>query len=155
MIINLNLSNGKQDRFVDYYSSGSKSIVSKNFCDFINELNVDGIQFLEGTEGNVIKDLKLDYYYIHIFKRISCVDRNNSILDINEETNRIRSIKKFSIDSEVLKHISIEERLMFFLDESVHIKLFHETIVRQIISSGMKGFKFVKVSEWGEGSAFD
>ncbi|BCE02016.1 imm11 family protein [Marinicellulosiphila megalodicopiae] len=151
--LNLALTNGKKDQFVDYHSSGGDSICSKAFVDFIISLGTGGVQFLEGTHGTIVEKLKLKYFYMHVYRRIRCIDQKKSDLDI-DETGYIDSIKSISIDAEILNKIPLEERQIFFLDESAYIKLFHQSIVEKIQATDMKGFQFVKVKDWSIHSAF-
>ena len=152
--IYLDLSNGVQDKFVDYHSSAGDSVTSERFYEFIEKLNIKGVQFLKGTKGNVIEELKLIYYVMHIYNRIACIDRLKSIIEIDKKGGYISDIEKFSIDHKVFDKIPLEDRLIFFLDESVNIKIFHESIVKEIKKMDMKGVRFIKVSDWDDNVAF-
>jgi len=147
--------NGKHNEYVDYHSSGGQSVCSKEFADLILSFETGGIQFLKGTHGDVVEEVERDYYMMHFYNRIACVEREKSNIEINPETNFIRSIRGFSINEEVLNKIPFEKRQIFFLDESAFIKLFHESIVEKMMNSGLKGFRFIKASQWGDNSAFN
>jgi len=145
----------KQSLYVDYHSSGGDSVCSKEFADFILTLETGGIQFFKGTHGDVVEKIKKDYYMMHVHKRIKCIDRTKSNLHVDPRTDYIKSIRGFSIDPDLLDRIPFEDRRIFFLEESAFIKVFHESIVEKIINTDMKGFRFVKVSQWGDNSAFN
>jgi hypothetical protein len=145
----------RKPEYVDFHTSGSTPVVSKNMKDLLEPLEVYGIQFLKGTEGDVIEELKLDYYLLHIYSRIVCVDRKKSDIDEDEEGGYVSDVKSLVIDSEALLKIPEEKRLIFEVKEYGVIQLFHKSIVDVIESAGLKGLRFIPVKKWNDNAAFN
>ena len=60
--------------YVDYHTWGGVPVISPKFVEALKELDIYGIQNVRGTDGDVIKELKLDYYLLHIYNFIICMD---------------------------------------------------------------------------------
>ena len=142
----------KKPEYVDFHTADSTPVVSKNMKDFLEPLEVYGIQFLKGTTGNVIEELKLDYYLLHIYSRIVCIDRDKSDIDVSEV--RVSDVRSLVIDSEALLKIPEDQRLIFKVREYGVIQLFHKTIVDVIEAAGLKGLRFIPVKKWNDNAAF-
>ncbi len=142
----------RNPEYVDFHTSGSIPVVSNNMKKLLEPLDIYGIQFVKGTEGNVIEELKLDYYLLHIYSRIVCIDRDKS--DIDENEIRVRNVKTLVIDSVELLKIPEENRLIFKVREYGVIQLFHKSIVDVIESAGLKGLRFIPVKKWNDNAAF-
>ncbi len=142
----------KKPEYVDFHTSGSVPVVSKNMKDLLEPLNIYGIQFITGTEGDVIEELKLDYYLLHIYSRIVCIDRNKSDISVGEIG--VSDVTSFVLDNEVLIKTPEEKRLIFKVREYGVIQLFHQSIVDVIESAGLKGLRFIPVKKWNDNAAF-
>jgi hypothetical protein len=144
----------KKPEYVDFHTSGSTPVVSRKMKDLLGPLGVYGIQFVKGTEGNVIEEMKLDYYLLHIYSRIVCLDKKKSDIDEDEEDGYISDVKSFVIDSELLLKTPEKNRLVFKVREYGVIQLFHKSIVDVIESAGLKGLRFIPVKKWNDNAAF-
>jgi len=144
----------QKPEFVDFHTSGSAPVVSKAMKDLLEPLGIFGIQFLKGTKGDVIEDLELDYYLLHIYSRIVCVDRKKSDIDEDEKGGYVSDVKSLIIDSEALLKTPEKNRLIFKVREYGVIQLFHKTIVDVIESAGLKGLRFIPVKKWNDNAAF-
>jgi hypothetical protein len=143
----------RKPEYVDFHTSGSTPVVSKKMKDILEPLEVYGIQFIKGTKGDVIEELKLDYYLLHIYSNIACIDKDNSDIDLDDDGD-VTDVKSFSIDNDRLLKIAENQRLVFELDEYGVIQLFHKSIVDVIESAGLKGLRFIPVKKWNDNAAF-
>jgi hypothetical protein len=144
----------KKPEYVDFHTSGSTPVVSIMMKDLLEPLEIYGIQFLKGTQGNLIEELKLDYYLLHIYSRIICVNREKSDIDEDEDGGYVSDVKTLVIDSELLLKIPEKKRLIFKVREYGVIQLFHKSIVDVIESAGLKGLRFIPVKKWNDNAAF-
>ncbi len=142
----------KNPEYVDFHTADSTPVVSKKMKDLLEPLELYGIQFLKGIKGDVIEELKLDYYLLHIYSRIVCIDKNESDIDVSEV--RVSDVRSLVIDSEALLKIPEEKRLIFKVREYGVIQLFHKSIVDVIESEGLKGLRFIPVKKWNDNAAF-
>lgn len=140
-------------KYVDFHTEASAPVVSKKVKDLLEGLKVYGVQFLKGTAGDVIEDLKLDYYLMHIFSNIECLDLEKSDVDLDDD--EVVDVKSFVIDSEKLSKIPHDMRLIFELDEYGVIQLFHKEIVDILESSNLRGLRFIPVKKWNDNVAFN
>ncbi|WP_419812390.1 hypothetical protein [Bacterioplanoides sp.] len=145
----------KKPQYVDYHSSGSTPVISKKFVDALSELNIYRVQTLKGTTGDVIEELKLDYYMLHVFNFINAIDIEKSVVDLSSNSKRVVDVESYSLDSEKLSKIPIEKRLVFILDEYPVFYLFHQTVVDHLEQYDLKGHRFIPVSKWNDDAHFD
>lgn len=147
----------KKPEYVDFHTSGSAPVVSKAMKDLLEPIGIFGIQFLKGTTGDVIEELKLDYYLLHIYSRIVCIDKDRSDVKLDKDddsVDNILDVKSIFINSDLLANIPEEQRLIFKVREYGVIQLFHKTIVDVIEAAGLKGLRFIPVKKWNDNAAF-
>lgn len=142
----------KKPEYVDFHTSGSTPVVSKKMKDLLEPLNIDGIQFIKGTKGDVIEGLKLEYYLLHIYSRIICIDRDKSNISVG--SIGVKDVTSFILDNELLIKTPEEKRLIFKVREYGVIQLFHKSIVDIIEDAGLKGLRFIPVIKWNDNVAF-
>jgi len=146
----------KTPEMTDFHQNGIVSFFSKKIYDKINSIVVSGVQFLLGEIRNPKNNnIYENYYYLHIYSYINCLDRELSELDSNARTGMVRSISKIVLDTEVLSKIPLQERLIFRLGEMSAFQLFHKSVVDAIMATEPTGIRFVKVEDYHTGSAFD
>jgi hypothetical protein len=144
----------KKPQYVDYHSSGSVPVISRRFADALEPLDIYGTQILQGTTGDVIDDLKLDYYLLHVHHLINCMDLENSDVSINKNLGLVRDVRSFSLDSARLAKIPEEQRLIFVVREYPIFYLFHQSIVDIVESANLKGMRFIPVRKWNDNAHF-
>ena len=141
----------RKPQMVDYHSM-PEPVIGKKIKDVLEPFNLHGVQLLPARVTG--KDAVYDYWLLHVFNRIACVDRKNSVLSIDDDDGGIIDIKKLALDEKVLKEIPEEKRLVFVLAESTSTYLFHAKIKDAIMKVQPEGVRFIKSSEWGSGTAF-
>lgn len=144
----------KNPEYVDFHTSGSTPVVSRKLKELLEPIDIYGIQFLKGTKGDVIEALELDYYLLHIYCSIGCIEIDSSNVDLDEDGDVV-DVKSFTIDSNTLMKVPEDQRMVFELDEYGTLQLFHKSIVEIIESAGLKGLRFIPVKEWNDNVAFN
>ena len=142
----------KNPQYVDFHTEASAPVVSEAFVNLLEPLNIHGIQFLKGTKGNVVEELKLNYHLLNIYSSIQCLDTDNSDVDLDD--GDIFDLRSFTLNSEKLSNTPEQKRLVFELYEYSTIKLFHQSVVDKIESANLKGMRFIPVKEWSDNLAF-
>ena len=64
-------------------------------------------------------------------------------------------VESFSLDENVLDDIELKYRLVFKLEESTDIEIYHQSVVDKIMATNPKGVRFLRVDQWTIDSAFD
>ena len=146
----------KKPTMADFHQDGIVSFFSKKIYDALQPITLEGAQLLRGE----IKDPKNkkiyeDYYYLHIFNKISCLDRNLSDFDDSIGSDTVLSISKMVLNKDILSNIPLQERLIFRLGEKSSFQLFHKSVIDAIIAVNPENMRFVKVEDYHFGSAFD
>jgi hypothetical protein len=144
----------KKPQYVDYHSSGSVPVISRRFADALESLDIYGTQILQGTTGDVIDDLKLDYYLLHVHHLINCMDIKGSDIDYDNTLNLVDDVRSFSLDSARLAKIPEEQRLIFVVREYPIFYLFHQSVVDIVESANLKGMRFIPVRKWNDNAHF-
>ena len=128
------------------FLSGSETIVSKRIADAMQQLNMDGVQFiptkLTDTKGNVTED------YVCIV-----VDNNTYEALDKEESDYIKGkysydIEKIVLDREMLGEIPLSKRLGFRLKEAPGYSLYHQSVVDVIMALEPTGVYFQNIEDY-------
>jgi hypothetical protein len=141
----------KKPKMVDYLSL-PESVVSKKVAEVLMKLKIDGIQLLPAVIKGKEDELFSDYWAIHVYKNIKCVDENLSECKINP--GNLAYVKKLVLDKKILKDISLNERLIFRLKEDSAYEIFHVSIVDAIMATKPEGLCFTNIQKWTEASLF-
>ncbi len=141
--------------WVDYHVVPSP-VVSKLIADVLQPMNIYGIQLVPAKVRNPQDPFSTprDYWYLHVWNRISCVDKNNSDVQYFKD-GKIFSIDKLVLDDDVLSKIELQNRLIFELSEKNSVLLVHKYIKEAIMSVAPKGCRFFNAADWNSDSAFD
>jgi hypothetical protein len=144
----------RNPKYVDYHTSGGTPVISSGFTEALNQLNIPGIQCLKGTGGDVITELKLDYYLLHIHNLIRSMDIKNSKVDYDKEIEAVCDVKSFVLDSEALSQIPLDQRLIFRMEEYPVYNLFHQSVVDHLSKYSLEGMRFIPVTHWNDNARF-
>lgn len=128
---------------------------SKKFIDIVQSFSPKGNQFIPATiyDPKNKKDYP-DYFYIHTYAHIVCLDREKSEIDIFDDGD-VLSVDGVSFDTAIMESIPLEERLIFRLGEWNVLRFIHKSIVDKLIAEGITGIRFVSAADYNAGSAFD
>lgn len=142
-------------QLVDYHEA-PEPVISERLESVLNPLNVHGVQFVPAIVSDLRNPLHepLNYYLMHVWYRIACLDKSHSQIRSNKAGTRIFSIDKLVLDENALKQIELPKRLMFFLAEKTSILLVHKEIKDALLSVEPEGCRFFKVSDWNTSSSF-
>ncbi|MCJ8314504.1 MAG: hypothetical protein HRU38_20465 [Saccharospirillaceae bacterium] len=149
--INIAEPSPNNPEYVDLHTYDLEQSVSEKFVEAFD--GFPGIQFLQGTHGEVIEELKLDYYYLHYLYSIKCMNFDASEVRLSKR-GRIMSYKKLVLDQEILNNIPEEKRLIFWLREDPMICIVHQKFVDVYNEAGLKGARFVPIEQYNEETAF-
>lgn len=142
----------KKPKMADYLSSPN-SVVSKRIFDTLFPLKIEGIQLLPARICGKDDEIFNQYWAIHIYNNIKCIDASQS--DCIIERRNLDDVNKLILDKKVLESIPLEKRLVFRLKEDFSYQLFHVSIVEAILAVSPVGIKFTNIEEWHEGSFFE
>jgi hypothetical protein len=141
----------RKPKIVDYHSSPN-SVISKKIFDVLFPLNIEGIQLLPAIIRGKNDEIFADYWAIHIYNRIQCIDP--ALSDCEIKSIRLSRVKKLVLDKNLLGTIPINKRLVFRLKEDTSYQLFHVSIVEAIMAVNPEGLRFVNIEQWNDGSFF-
>jgi len=146
----------KKPVMVDFHDNGILGAVSKKVYDVLEQMNISKLQLIPAE----IKDPKnktvyKDYHFLHIYNRVECMDKDESIFEFDDFANQVEEIEKLVLDKNKLSEIPLNERLVFRLKEEYTFQLFHKSVADAIMAINPEGIRFVKVEDYNVGSAFD
>lgn len=141
--------------WVDYHSLPD-SVVSKRIVDALLPLDLYGVQFVPAKVSNPNDPSAepRDYWYVHVWNRIACLDMEKSELKLYKDGD-IASIKRMVLNEETLSMFEPRKRMIFELKEDVTVQLVHKTVKEAIESINPKGVRFFKATEWGSERVFE
>lgn len=138
------------------YHVAPQPVFSTRLASVVQPLDLLGIQFVpakvSGSNGPFA--VIHDYWFVHIFNRIACLDKNQSEFDSYDDGN-IFSIDELVLDEDVLNKIDEKDRLLFELAEKTSVLIIHKSLKDIIESIHSTGIRFFPVSQWNSDSAFD
>ena len=146
----------KKINYLDFHAL-PKPVVSQRINNVLAPLDVYGVQLihaqitpppLESSEAN-------EYWFVHIWNRIACLDKEKSELECSKSGMSIFGIDKLVLDETILDCFDLSKRLIFELSEKTSVTLVHKSIKDSIMSIDPTGVRFFKASEWNSDIAFD
>ena len=145
----------KKFELVDYHKA-PEPVVSKRIVDALMPLDLYGVQFVP-AKVRYHKDpfMELpDYWFLHVWNRISCLDKDESELDLYSD-GMIFGINKLVLDEKTLSMFDLPKRSMFALSEDISVLLVHESVKDAIESVQPRGVRFFKATEWNSDICFE
>ncbi len=138
----------RKPRLVDYHSD-SDSIISKKIYEVLSSMNIDGIQLLPAQIRGKNDEIYLNYWAVHIYNHIQCIDLDLSDCKISIG---IRAVEKLFLNKAILESIPLSKRLVFRLKEDISYQLFHLSVVEKIMNVKPEGIRFVNIEDWNRRS---
>ncbi|MFP2928529.1 imm11 family protein [Pyxidicoccus sp. 3LG] len=137
---------------VDHHSLPSPPVVSSRLKDVLEAAQLPGVQFVPADVQ--VGDEVLRYWLLHMWRRITCVDRERSVLTLYPNGD-VLDIGRLVLDEQVLRELPLQQRLAFELEEDI-VHIFHRTVVDRVMSltPPPEGLRFVPVPEWNDSAGF-
>lgn len=142
--------------WVDFHKA-PEPVISLSLARILEKLKVFGIQLISAKVRNPkdpFSDLH-DYYFMHVWNRIGCLDRAQSVIKTNKAGDLIWGIKNLVLDESILQNIDLSKRLIFELGEKTSILLMHQSIKDALESINPKGIRFIPAIGWNSNSTFN
>ncbi len=141
--------------WVDYHKA-PEPVISEKILDALLPLKLYGAEFVPAKVRNPKKKLsgEKDYWFVHVWNRIECLDREKSELELYSD-GMIFGFEKLVLDEKKLAEIEPVKRLIFALEEDISVLLVHEKVKEAIESAEPKGVRFFKAEEWYSDIVFD
>jgi len=139
----------EQPQLADYLVT-PKPIIEEKIKQVLEAITIAGSQYFPASvrfEGK----LHDNYYYWHIYLKITCLHMARSEVKQRRASLSIRTI---SLDETILNRISESGRWVFRLAESTSRILVHERVVEKVMAIKPTGIRFIRVDQWNIGSAF-
>jgi len=137
---------------VDYHSL-PKPVIGKRIKNILEPMNIYGSQLIPARIP--VDDKVYNYWLLHVFNRIECMDRDKSISTYSN-LGDASDIKSLVLDEIILEDIPLENRLIFVLRESTSTYLFHHSVKDDIMAlePPPEGIQFFRVDQWGSMAVF-
>ncbi len=142
----------KNLQMVDYHYCSPSSVISDKMRKILESLKIQGIQLLSAKISDIGEE-ESHYWYLHIYKRIECMDKRLSEFS-QRRSGAISIIDQLVLDDDKLKAIPLKERLIFKLEERMSVDIFHKQIC-DLIKDASVGLRFIPADKWNDDSAFE
>ncbi|MEM9103019.1 MAG: DUF1629 domain-containing protein, partial [Pseudomonadota bacterium] len=142
---------------VDYHSNPTNPVISKRLFNILSPLNIYGIQLVPAKVRNPNGgpfDEPRDYWFMHVWNRIACLDKNKSELELYDDGD-IFSIERLSLNETILGQVDLKHRQIFELADNTSTLLIHQSVKDAILSIDPVGCRFFKATEWNSDIVFD
>jgi len=132
-------------------------VFSRRVVNVLVPMDIYGIQLVPAKVRNPKDpfDEPRDYWFMHVWNRIACLDKEQSEVRTNRSGTRIFSIDKFVLNEKSLGAFELRKRLVFEVTEKTSVLLVHQSIKDAILSVQPIGVRFFPVSEWNSDSTFE
>lgn len=140
----------------DAHNNAQHLVISDKLKETMQTLQLRNVQYLPASIEN-FKNAKLyeNYWALHIYNLINCLDKEKSEFDTFGDTNDIVSIDELVFDNEILDKIPLEERLVFALGEKRLYMFFHASVVEKLVALQPQGVVFCSLAKWSDGFPFE
>ncbi len=142
-------------KFVDFHEMPDP-VLSQRIVDVLRPMDIYGIQLVPAKVRNPIapNDELQDYWFMHIWNELHCLDMDNSKLQCSRSGKTIFGIDKLVLNEDVLESFELQSRKIFVLGESPSVRFVHKSIKDAIMSVNPVGCRFFKATEWNSDSSF-
>ncbi len=142
-------------KLVDFHAMPDP-VLSQRIVDVLMPMELYGVQLVPAKVRNpqAPSDEVQDYWFMHIWNRIHCLDIDNSKLEFSRSGRTIFGIDKLVLNEDVLESFELQNRKIFVLGESSSVLLVHRSIKDAIMSVNPVGCRFFKATEWNDNSSF-
>ena len=141
-------------RMVDFHELPS-SVFSRKIYNVLQPMNIYGLQLLPATVRGKKDERYEDYWVTYVYNRIACLDVEHSQYDIDEDDGDISNILRFFLVKETLAEIPLEKRLVFLLAEWMSSRLYHKSVVADVMPAHPVRIQLYPIQDWYEGIQFD
>lgn len=119
-------------------------------------MDVYGIQLVPAKVRNPKDpfDEPRDYWFMHVWNRIHCLDTELSDLDLYDDGD-IFSIDRLVLKDKALGSFELGKRQVFELAEKTSVLLVHQSIKDAILSVQPIGVRFFPANDWTSDSSFE
>ncbi|MEI8595787.1 hypothetical protein [Photobacterium sp. Hal280] len=135
----------------DYHEVLPAGLISEKFKNVLELFQLPGVDFYPTYIENRGRTWD-GRYLLHIWKNHRALHPKRSFYDGTYENDRFQ-LEKMCLNEDVLDKVSLNERLVFRLNEKPHY-LYHESVVVALKAAGLTGVGFLNVQDWGPNSAF-
>lgn len=141
-------------QWADFHVS-PKPLISERLAKLLASLNIYGIQLLPAkvADANNPFPNPKDYYFLHVFNRISCTDKDKSQFDEYDD-GTIFGFDSLVLNETALSMVQPEHRMIFELAEDTSVLIIHRSLKNAIEEIKPSGLRFFKVSEWNSDCDF-
>ncbi len=137
------------------YIMGS-AVLSEKLKLLFERLNIPKIQFIPTVVTTNKKErIEKGHYIFHCWNGIPAIDKDNYEGDPVDEDGEIGTLKKFSLDSNILTGIELKDRLVFRLAETPSFIIVHKSVKEAIENEHATGFRFYQIAKWSPSAIFD
>jgi len=144
--------------WVDYHVVPDP-VVSPLVADVLASLDLHGVQLVPAVvrhpKDNGPFPKPYNYWFVHVWHRIHCLDRKNAKIRTNKAGTRIFAIDKLALDVKTLGLFELRKRLVFELAEKTSVLLVHQSIKDAIEAVNPKGCRFFRATDWSSDCTFD
>ncbi|WP_128330632.1 imm11 family protein [Apibacter sp. HY039] len=128
------------------FLSGPELFFTEKVCEVIKSFALSYVRFI-ATELTTPKGACIeDYFCMQVDNDIEAMDKEESDFEFEHDAYWI---EEMVLDRESLNIIPLNERLVFVLQESPDMVLFHETVKDAIMKVHPTGMEFVNIEEAG------
>ena len=126
----------------------SKDILSKRIANAMQEMNMEGVEFvptqLTLKKGEIIED----YICVSVDNNTYEALDNEKAIFTKDDDFPIWNVEKIVLDKKILEQIPLNNRLGFRLKEAPGYGLFHESVIEKISALNPTGVFFVDIEKY-------
>lgn len=143
-------------QIADLHTCAYKLVISKKIKDILSKMYLKNIQFIPATIQDSSGEMHEEYYIIHIYNLIECMDMKASAWEADmDDPEMVYNIEKLVLDNEKLNKIPIENRLVLALQEHPLTTVYHRTIIEKILAAKPTGVGVYCLADWDGSNPFE
>ena len=127
--------------------SNSSFVVSPKLFNVLQNINIEGIQFVPAALLENNEEKYTDFWYIHTYNFLPVLSVKNSRYQMSNGRKISNNILEIKFNTKLDK-INLKNRLIFRFPLSRSYFIFHSSVVEKLFSVNPVGLRFIKVSEY-------
>lgn len=139
----------KKAEMVDYHSYSTSHVINEKLKKILEDYNLPNVQFIPAEITTSKGERYDDYYIIHIYNLIQCVNKEESTFTTFEDGS-VKELNNLVLNNKLLDTIPLGERLVFAIGEQSILSLFHISVVEKLLKAGAEGMTVYRVSKWNK-----
>lgn len=153
-----NLRNRTREKIADVLFGGAEVLIKSHIKEAIEPFGFANLQFYPAIYIDNDDHRHDDYWFVNIFKKLECLDTENSEFEPPEDMNDPYDhydVRRYVLSEEALSRTPVDERLLFKISRTtIGYTLMNQRIVDVFCNLNATGIRYFNIDDFKEGDQY-